>query len=41
VEHVQQAGVATEQTDEGVWIRDPSGIRLVLGTSEKTKIMSG
>jgi catechol 2,3-dioxygenase len=41
VEHVQQAGVATEQTDEGIWIRDPSGIRLVLGASARTKIISG
>ena len=41
VEHIRQAGVATEQTDEGIWMRDPSCIRLVLGTSARTKIISG
>ena len=41
VDRVKQAGIATEQTADGVLVRDPSRACLILSTSEQEKLATG
>lgn len=41
VEHARRAGIATEQTEEGVLVRDPSQNSVVLSTTEQAHVRTG